>query len=156
MELTTTGNNFNNATILIDDDDFEKINKFKWYISRSAKDKYYIANRNGQRLHRLITDCQDGMEVDHINGNTFDNRKVNLRICSRSENSMNRKKSNNKSSIYKGVSLYKRDMNWVSYIKINGKKISLGYFETEKEAAFAYNTAAIKYFGEFALLNIID
>jgi len=156
MELTTTGNNFNNATILIDDDDFKKINKFKWYISRSAKDKYYIANRNGQRLHRLITDCQDGMEVDHINGNTFDNRKVNLRICSRSENSMNRKKSNNKSSIYKGVSLYKRDMNWVSYIKINGKKISLGYFETEKEAAFAYNTAAIKYFGEFALLNIID
>lgn len=99
------------------------------------------------------------MFIDHINNNTFDNRKINLRICTNNENQRNRRKLSKASSKYKGVCFAKYTKKWQASIEIrmDGKRnnIYLGQYYDEKDAAKAYNDAAIKYFGEFAKLNTI-
>ena len=95
----------------------------------------------------------DGMEVDHINGNGLDNRKANLRLCTRAQNQMNSIKRTGKSSIFKGVSWHKNAWKWRANIKINQKDIHIGYFDTELEAAEAYDIEAIRLFGSFAKTN---
>jgi len=92
------------------------------------------------------------LQIDHINGNRLDNRKVNLRICTAMQNQHNRKKSRG-SSKYKGVSFHIRGRVWVSFIMREAKRYYLGSYKDEKEAAIAYNQAALKFYGEFALLN---
>lgn len=91
---------------------------------------------------------------DHINHDTLDNRRDNLRICTVSQNNMNRKKSRKtQSSIYKGVCWYARSRKWIARIKYYETKYHLGYFDSEIEAAKAYNNKARELFGEFAKLN---
>ena len=138
---------------LVDDDDFEKLNKFKWSLLRLKNHSYAIRNNNPIRLmHRAIMGIIDrGILVDHINHNGLDNRKINLRKCTPSENSFNRRKSKNQKSIYKGVVAHSR--NFSAYISINKKRTYLGTFKTEHEAAGVYNEYARKYFGEFSCLN---
>jgi hypothetical protein len=100
-------------------------------------------------MHRFIMSTPDGMDTDHKNGNTLDNRKANLRICTTSQNMMNTTKRNG-SNTYKGV--YK-----TRYGTFNAriKTMYLGTFVSEKDAAESYNQAAKKMFGEFAKLNIV-
>lgn len=97
--------------------------------------------------------------IDHINGDGLDNRKQNLRICTKSENACNRGIDRDNTSGYKGVCYIsnktKRVKRWIAQIAINKKHICIGYFHTKEEAAIAYNEAATKYHGEFAKLNII-
>lgn len=166
---------------LVDDEDFEYLSQWKWYINRSkgghiyAQRTEYLGTSEGKKktrnikMHRLLLKLEDKyLDVDHINGNTLDNRKENLRVASRSQNNYNSKKRNNKTSEapvsnYKGVSyafIYKpngkkyiRSKPWKATGNLNKKSYSLGYFKTEKEAALAYNDFAIKYYGEFACLN---
>ena len=105
-------------------------------------------------IHRILTNAPDGMEVDHINRDSLDNRKQNLRICTKSQNQMNSGKEQlGRSSHYKGVSLYKRHNKWMSRIKKRRKEYFLGYYENEIDAAKAYDTKAKELFGEFARLN---
>jgi len=100
------------------------------------------------RMHRIIAGANHKDEiVDHINGNTLDNRRSNLRICSNAENGRNRGKNSNNSSGFKGVFL-KRDK-WAAQIKHNGKSIHLGTFKTPEEAHLAYQRAANKLHGRF-------
>lgn len=96
------------------------------------------------------------MQTDHINGNTLDNRKENLRICSIAENGRNRKIQKNNTSGYSGVSYMKGVCKWQATICVNKNKIYLGVFETAEESARAYDSAAKEYFGEFARLNFTD
>lgn len=96
-----------------------------------------------------------GSEIDHVNGNGLDNRRVNLRFASRSENCSNCRPSRNNRSGYKGVHWHKGAKKWRSQIKTNGKRIHLGYFENKNDAARAYNEAAIRLHGSFARLNTI-
>ena len=103
------------------------------------------------RLHQLIYNSEAA--VDHINGDTLDNRKANLRAATRSQNQMNKRKYGNFSSNFKGVSWNKRTKKWVAYIKLNRKKTHLGYFRDEMKAAQAYDTAARELFKEYARLN---
>jgi hypothetical protein len=105
-------------------------------------------------MHRLIMNTPKGMDTDHINGDSLDNRRCNLRICTHAQNQRNLKKilGNNK---YKGVSLFKKTQKWRARIQINRMGLHLGYFDTEEEAAKAYNEAAEKHFGEFSRINII-
>lgn len=133
---------------LVDDEDYELLNKFKWQYQLG-----YAVRNIKVYMHRDIIKTEEGLETDHINGNKLDNRKENLRKVTQSQNQANRKKGKNKSSIYKGVIWHKRRNHWLAQITINRKKIYLGSFNNEIDAAKAYNEAAIKYFGEFARLN---
>jgi len=134
---------------LIDKEELNKIEKYNfWSISKGS----VVNNRNNNRiaLHRLIKNCPKDKVVDHINGNTLDNRKCNLRICTQAENSKNKRINKNNTSGYKGVFYYKRYNKWTSIIMVNGKKKGLGYFDTPEEAYAAYCKAAKELHGEFA------
>ena len=148
---------------LVDDQDFEFLNQWKWHLKKDGERKYAVRNLpllNGKQkrlsMHRLIM-CMpdDGVLIDHKNRNGLDNRKCNLRICSLNDNLKNKKIYSNNTSGYKGVGWHKRDKTWLARIKVNKKYIHLGCFKDPKDAAVAYNNAASKYFGEFALLNEI-
>ena len=98
----------------------------------------------------------DGIYVDHINHNTLDNRKCNLRKTDASGNVRNTRKGRDNSSGYKGVSYYKRDNLYQAGIKCNGVSYNAGRVKNAEEAARLYDMAAIKLFGEFACLNFPD
>ena len=99
----------------------------------------------------------DRRQVDHINGDGLDNRRINLRICTPSQNSANKRKGNGTySSKYKGVSWAKDRSKWDAYIRVNRVLRKLGGFVNEDDAARAYNEAALKAFGGFANLNVVD
>jgi len=105
-------------------------------------------------MHREVLKVPDNMLVDHINHKGLDNRKANLREATHSENRYNRAKpSNPAQSKYKGVYWRKRNRKWQAQINFNKKRIYLGTFSDEIEAAKAYDRAARKYHGQFAYLN---
>ena len=105
-------------------------------------------------MHREVANTPDGLVCDHINGDSLDNRKANLRSATYLQNSWNRGKSQRIGySKYKGVIFYKMRQKWCATICVYGKKIFLGTFEDEIQAVKAYDKAAKKYFGEFAKPN---
>jgi hypothetical protein len=140
---------------LVDDEDYEWLNQWKWYCAKG------YACRGGKRdgkaiqvyMHREIIKTPDGMYTDHINLNRSDNRKINLRTCTLTQNICNRNLQCNNTSGYRGVAWHKANKKWVAVIAVNRNKIYLGSFFDAKEAAIVYNKAAIKYFGEFACTN---
>ncbi len=138
---------------LIDKEDYLRVSQFKWYAHYNSNKQYYAltgSKYKRQSLHRLIMSCPKGLCVDHINHDTLDNRKINLRICTKAENCRNRR-SNIGISKYKGVTFHKGK--WRSRICLQRKDMHLGYFDTEQEAALTYNMCAKMLHGEFAKLN---
>jgi hypothetical protein len=104
-------------------------------------------------MHREILNASDGMECDHINHNGLDNRKVNLRLCTHQQNCFNKKPQPNNTSKYKGVAWNDESKKWQASIMHNGRKIHIGYYDYEADAAIAYDDYAAELFGEFAYLN---
>jgi hypothetical protein len=148
-----------NWTIL-DQQDYRRFARFKWCIGGDNGNFYAIrGQRIGSddlkivRLHRLIMDAPDGILVDHINGNGLDNRRANLRLATHSQNQWNKRKMQNTTSRFVGVSFRENRRKWAAYIGVAGKRIWLGNFDSEIEAARVYDQAAMKYRGEFARLN---
>lgn len=145
--------------VLIDDEDSEKVLKYKWYIaydysSRNKKLSRVYTYYKGKwfSLHTFLTGYS---YCDHKDGNVLNNQKTNLRQSTHAQNSHNQSIRVTNKSGYKGVSFYKRYNKWVAHIIYNYKSVHLGYFENIIDAAKAYNEAAIKYHGEFARLNTI-
>ena len=139
---------------LVDDDDFDWLSKWKWHY-----DTRYARRAGAWRLgkifmHREIARPGEAV-VDHINGNTLDNRKENLRVCEQAENIKNKKIQKNSTSGYKGVSIVKgkKKDKWTAMISISNQMTYLGTFCTPEDAARAYDNAAIENYGRFAKTN---
>ena len=142
---------------IVDNDDYGRLSKYKWYAIKTPKTYYAARNcrRKNIRMHRLITSAPKGLFVDHINHDGLDNRKTNLRLCTRRQNNRNRRPCD-KTSKYKGVCWNKRAKKFMASICIDGKNKNLGYFDDQVDAAKVYDNAAKKFFGEFAYLNFPD
>jgi hypothetical protein len=166
MEITTR----NGYTFYVDECDLKLAKEKGWYGQTFrhkrvngdfGKYRFYIVRHfvksNGklgiELLHRRILNIEHGSLCDHINGNTLDCRRSNLRLCNNSQNQHNKAKLKNNTSGYKGVWWHSIGKKWEARIMVNRENKYLGLFNTKESAALAYNYAAIKYHGEFARLN---
>ena len=143
---------------LVDDEDYEELSKYKWFVIYNNCMIYAVKSigYGNRSMHSYLLSKKEGYVRDHKDGNGLNNQKDNLRYATSSQNQFNRKKQNRPtSSKYKGVNFNKSNKNWYVRIAINGKRICLGAFINETNAALAYNEAARKYHGEYAKLNII-
>lgn len=141
---------------LIDSCDYELVSKYKWCVEHADRDQCYAITRSQNqiiRMHWLILGKRFGV-ADHINSDTLDNRRSNLRIVNQQQNAQNQSKQKRKcSSIYKGV-CWSKDRNlWHAKVKHKGVYYNLGRFKKEVDAAMAYNKKAKELFGEYAKLN---
>lgn len=150
----------------VDDEDYDYLNQWKWY-AKKCQNLYYAARgvliegkMKSIYMHRIIMNTSFDLHTDHLDRNTLNNQKSNLRICSMSQNMSNRKMKTGSETGFLGVHyrLDKRNKNKaikliVAEITANNKHFYLGLFKTEIEAALAYDRAAVRYHGEFANLN---
>ena len=149
----------NGLIALVDADDLPLVSNYQWYGKRGRTTYYAVAYVRGSgkkhgkkvRMHRLILGAPDGVFVDHIDGNGLNNRHSNLRLASPQENEAN-SRGKGGTSCYKGVYRH-ADGGWAAQIKVNRRSRHLGLFRTEEDAAWAYDRAAVLYFGTFARLN---
>lgn len=146
-----------NTPVQIDREDLDFFNSHNWRIVDKKGTPYVYSSLGGKTIYfyREILGVGDKVIVDHINGDTLDNRKNNLRVSNKRKNAQNMKSNKNSTSVFKGVSWDKFRLKWKATIKHNNKQVFLGRFDCEKEAALAYNKAASEYFGEFARLNLL-
>jgi len=148
---------------LVDDDMFDYLNQWKWRYLKGKHERtgYAVRNEGNRhnrkmiRMHVVIMKPPPGMEIDHVDLNGCNNQRYNLRICTHSQNQMNINKRRDNTSGYKGVTWNKWHHSWYAFIRINGRRISLGYFYDPKDAARAYDCKAIELFGESARINDI-
>lgn len=160
MEIEISG-----YKVQIDEEDWERVSKYTWHVNRPYLRRigacYFITRHtvDGKRptlqLHRFICGCSihDGTHVDHINHNTLDNRKCNLRVCTPKENKWNQYCRKDSLSGYKGVSYIKGKGNYLVRIVYKGKRVRLGLYDDPVEAAKVYDKYALQYYGEFAYTN---
>jgi AP2 domain-containing protein len=156
-----------NRVALVDDEDFGRVNAHKWHVETMhsgisyastnirLQSKPYKAKKI--RMHRLIMNAPDGVEVDHWNGEGLDNQRGNLRLATGPQNQQNRTRlAQTNTSGYRGVTFHKRAQKWQASIKQNHKQHYLGVFETAESAARAYDAAARRMYGASARLHFPD
>lgn len=144
---------------IVDDEMFDYLSQWKWYCSTQNRAVRTVGHGKEQKMiymHRVVLGDLAGVEVDHVNMNSLDNRKENLRYCTRAENSANKKKYSTNTSGYKGVSWSKGMKKWVAQITVNYKNTRIGYFDDPEEAAEAYNEVSASHFGLFARGNQVQ
>lgn len=158
--------------VQVDDADLPLLSSFRWYLKKRndgrgydqpyvVGDIYTAEGRVRVRMHRIILAATPEQFCDHINGDTLDNRRCNLRIATRQENARNRGKlKRSPTSPWKGVKRAPRPRTtwdgidrWIAMIKLDGRQVVVGVYETPEIAARAYDDAARKYFQEFARPN---
>jgi len=147
---------------LVDPDDYDRLGRHKWYVCKRSNTCYAIRGQWSPELkkrltismHREIIDIPEGLYIDHVNHNGLDNRKANLRPATPAQNAQNAKYPKiNTSSKYRGVWYNKKKKRWRAVIGINNTRKVIGNFREEIDAARAYDEAAKKHYGEFAVLN---
>ncbi len=147
---------------LVDDADYEFLSRWKWFAWWNRHTSSFYAVRSARledgtkvtvRMNRQILGLERGdkRQGDHRNHDTLDNRRENLRICTPSENSQNRRVQRNSKSGQKGVSYRASKRKWRAVIFVNGTHLHLGYRDTAEECIALYREAEQRYFGEFAL-----
>jgi len=141
---------------LIDNEDLELIQRYKWHANSNPSTVYATASVDGKHIdmHRLIMRAKKGQSIDHRNCKGLDNRKRNLRFATAMENQQNSRANRNTSSKFKGVYSFRNK--WVAKIRVKKIRYYLGIFNEERNAAIAYDLRAIECFGEFARLNILE
>jgi hypothetical protein len=146
---------------IVDPKDFGRLSKYKWHANK-AKNTYYAIRRvhvgykkwKHIKMHREVLNPPDHLFADHINHNGLDNRIANLRAATHRQNAYNRIHfTKNPSSKYKGVSWNRYKNKWSVQIRYDSKSKFIGFFDSEIEAAKAYDEAAKRYHKEFAALN---
>lgn len=140
--------------ITVDAADLPLLSQFTWCVGGTG----YAMSRTTNTailMHRLLLDAPKGTFVDHINGDTLDNRKCNLRLCRKQQNEFNAKVRTDNTSGYRGVCRARRGL-YRAYITINGHQQHLGHFLRPEDAARAYNKKARELYGEFARLNNVE
>ena len=148
--------------VLVDDADYDLVVGHRWHIRAGGKNLYACASVNGTSvsMHRLVLGAAAGTVVDHIDGNGLNNRKANLRLCTRKQNFQNGRwrETRGRTSRFKGVWWIKRRCRrcWRAAITADMIRRNIGSFHTELEAAEAYDEAARRLHGEFARLNFPD
>lgn len=152
----------NGGFALVDDEDYKELSKYKWYADYRPRSCYIrrMERRNtpeGPRqryvyLHRQIMQPPPGMQVDHINSDATDNRRENLRICTRSQNNQNARRRVDSKHSYKGVWITKGGK-YASRIRNGNKRVHIGVYDNEVLAAKAYDQKAKELFGAYAKLN---
>lgn len=148
---------------LVDIEDLPRVLKYSWRASFSRNGKFYIETSlkrvNGKqpklKLHQLILGVKEGFVIDHINGDTSDNRRCNLRHATMSENQSNQIRRKHNSSKYRGVYWKKSQKKWVASIRHLNKRYHIGYFSSEAEAALAFNAVAKEMKGPYVCLNVV-
>jgi hypothetical protein len=135
----------------VDDLDYEKVSKFRWHYNNGYA--RISSGINRKYLHQFIMNPKKGQMVDHINRDTLDCRRSNLRITDMSGNMINRPLSPRNKSGYRGVSYYKPSKCWRATIMKNRVLMHLGHFKNKVDAALAYNEMALKLHGSYANLN---
>lgn len=147
------------VTITLDEVSLSLYQMYNWSLDHRGDHNYIV--RKGHRqgklskiyFHRQLLRLKKGYLVDHINHDGLDNRIENLRVCTSLGNNRNQRKLMKGTSKYKGVSWCRMMKAWSAEITVNYKKIRLGHYKTQEEAAIAYNTKALEYFGDFASIN---
>lgn len=153
---------FKGEPVMVDDSDFEWLSQYGWSLST----KGYVRRRENQSdgssiqllMHRFVLGIPygDPRIVDHANGIKTDNRRSNLRICTKAQNGYNQKEQRNNTSGFKGVTFHKVTGRFMAQIRSDGKKKYLGTFDTAQEAHDAYCVAALELHGEFANFGNAD
>ena len=142
---------------IVDVNDYDWLSQWKWHMCHdyAVRNIRIASGRKLIYLHKFILDASNNTEVDHVSRDTLDNRRCNLRLATRSQNQINTRKIIGTTSKYKGVSWKTSNRKWVAQIQSNKKKIFIGYFDYETQAALAYNNKAKEFFGDFVKPNII-
>jgi hypothetical protein len=145
----------NSEITLVDADTYHDLAQFKWSRSSSGYAHRKIARQKAwESLHVRVNKTPKGMDTDHRNTFKMDNRRSNLRSCSRAQNEANKPKRSNSTSRFKGVCWNAQANNWKARICVNGQCRNLGHFKTESEAAGAYRTACREVFGEYGRTSL--
>lgn len=138
---------------LVDEADYDEICTRRWYLKPEGYAfAVFGSRRQGRRyrmMHRVILNAPDGVQVDHANRNRIDNRRCNLRFATATQNMVNAVRPS--SGLYRGVEM--KSGRWYARIKVDKRDVRLGVFPSPVDAAIAYDSAARKHYGEFALTN---
>ena len=146
---------------IVDAQDYEWLMQWNWYVLKRPNAFYavrQIRKPNGKQrlllMHRFIAATPKALETDHIDHNGLNNTRANLRICTKAQNQANSRLRGGTSQ-FKGVHWFKPTLRWKAQIGLGGKRMSLGYYLQEEDAAKAYNVKAVELFGEFAYINAL-
>lgn len=144
------------AVTVVDDEDYPFISQWNWRLSDNGYAIRHVSHQGKKyviRMHRVLAGAPEGAQVDHVNGDRLDNRRANLRLATNRENSCNRNRRRKVLVRLKGVYQTRSGNRWYSRIRVSGRAIYLGTFDSKEDAARAYDKAAKMHHGRFAVLN---